>query len=70
MNTSKEQFDFSIRRATREDVPEIVRLLADDPLGSKREKYQNCDGQVFQHTKLSLLLVLFSKCFSNSNGLR
>jgi GNAT superfamily N-acetyltransferase len=31
--------DFRIRRATREDVPEIVRLLADDPLGSQRERY-------------------------------
>ncbi len=30
-----------IRPATRDDVPEIVRLLADDPLGSQREKYQS-----------------------------
>lgn len=29
----------SFRRARREDVPGIVRLLADDPLGAKREKY-------------------------------
>lgn len=28
-----------IRRATRADVPEIVRLLADDPLGQQRERY-------------------------------
>ena len=27
------------RRAAREDLPAIVRLLADDPLGSKRETY-------------------------------
>ena len=27
-----------IRTATREDVPAIVALLADDPLGAKREK--------------------------------
>jgi ribosomal protein S18 acetylase RimI-like enzyme len=28
----------SCRRATRDDLPAIVRLLADDPLGAKREK--------------------------------
>jgi GNAT superfamily N-acetyltransferase len=28
----------SIRRATRADVPAIVRLLADDPLGQRRER--------------------------------
>jgi GNAT superfamily N-acetyltransferase len=27
------------RKATRDDVPNIVRLLADDPLGADREKY-------------------------------
>jgi GNAT superfamily N-acetyltransferase len=27
-----------IRRATREDLPAIVRLLADDPLGAQRER--------------------------------
>ena len=31
--------DLSFRPAAREDVPEIVRLLADDPLGAKREAY-------------------------------
>ncbi|HEY0547615.1 MAG TPA: GNAT family N-acetyltransferase [Pyrinomonadaceae bacterium] len=36
----KDRLNISIRRATREDVPSIVRLLADDPLGSKREKYE------------------------------
>ncbi|HZH89684.1 MAG TPA: GNAT family N-acetyltransferase [Pyrinomonadaceae bacterium] len=41
MNTFQEQLNFSIRGATRDDVPEIVRLLADDPLGSRRENYQN-----------------------------
>ena len=30
-----------IRRATREDVTHIVRMLADDPLGSQRERYEN-----------------------------
>ena len=29
----------NFRKATRNDVPSIVRLLADDPLGAKREKY-------------------------------
>ena len=28
-----------IRAATRDDVPAIVRMLADDPLGSTRERY-------------------------------
>ena len=27
------------RKATHDDVPNIIRLLADDPLGSEREKY-------------------------------
>jgi GNAT superfamily N-acetyltransferase len=27
------------RRARRDDVPAIVRMLADDPLGAKRERY-------------------------------
>lgn len=30
-----------MRRATRVDVPEIVRLLASDPLGQSRERYQD-----------------------------
>ena len=30
--------DFTLRRARREDVAAIVRLLADDPLGRKREQ--------------------------------
>ena len=29
------------RQATREDLPEIVRMLADDFLGSQRERYEN-----------------------------
>jgi GNAT superfamily N-acetyltransferase len=29
-----------MRRARREDVPTIVRMLADDPLGSRRERYR------------------------------
>jgi GNAT superfamily N-acetyltransferase len=27
------------RRATRKDIPHLVRLLADDPLGSRRERF-------------------------------
>jgi GNAT superfamily N-acetyltransferase len=30
----------NFRRATRADVVEIVRLLADDPLGARRERYE------------------------------
>lgn len=29
--------DFSVRRATADDIPEIVAMLADDPLGAHRE---------------------------------
>lgn len=29
----------SFRKASAEDLPAIVRLLADDPLGAKRERY-------------------------------
>ena len=32
--------DILLRPATREDLPSIVRLLADDELGSQREKYE------------------------------
>ena len=31
----------AFRRATRADVPDIVRMLADDVLGSKREQYSS-----------------------------
>jgi GNAT superfamily N-acetyltransferase len=31
----------TFRRATRADVPLIVQMLADDPLGSKREKFSD-----------------------------
>lgn len=30
----------SFRRAWAEDLPAIVRMLADDPLGAKRERYE------------------------------
>lgn len=32
--------DLHFRLATRSDLPEIVRLLADDELGSQRERYE------------------------------
>jgi len=32
--------DVSFRRAERPDVPRIVQLLADDPLGARRERYE------------------------------
>jgi GNAT superfamily N-acetyltransferase len=35
-----EGFNISIRRATRDDVSEIVRLLADDALGKRRERFE------------------------------
>lgn len=41
MNHTAEQFPITIRRATRSDLPSIVRLLADDPLGSQREAYRD-----------------------------
>jgi len=33
--------EIKFRQATREDLPEIVRMLADDFLGTKRERYEN-----------------------------
>lgn len=30
----------SFRNAARDDLPEVVRLLADDPLGAQRERYE------------------------------
>lgn len=33
--------EFQIRRAKREDVPEIIALLANDPLGKQREAYED-----------------------------
>lgn len=34
-------FNFNIRKACRKDVPQIVRLLANDSLGKQRESYQD-----------------------------
>lgn len=39
MNEPLEPQPLTIRRAARADVPAIVRLLADDPLGSQRERF-------------------------------
>lgn len=33
--------NIKFRQATREDLPEIVRMLADDFLGAQRERYEN-----------------------------
>jgi len=33
--------NLKFRKATREDLPEIVRMLADDFLGSRRERFEN-----------------------------
>jgi ribosomal protein S18 acetylase RimI-like enzyme len=33
--------EIKFRQATREDLPEIVRMLADDFLGAQRERYEN-----------------------------
>ncbi|HEX6291071.1 MAG TPA: GNAT family N-acetyltransferase [Herpetosiphonaceae bacterium] len=40
MEQDAAQRNLSIRRAAAADVAEIVRLLADDPLGSQREAYR------------------------------
>lgn len=32
--------NFAIRRASIDDLPEIVRLMADDELGSRRERFE------------------------------
>lgn len=41
MKPTAELLPITIRRATRSDLPSIVRLLADDPLGSQREAYRD-----------------------------
>lgn len=40
MTDSSETSPYTVRRATRDDVVAIVRLLADDPLGKQRERFQ------------------------------
>ncbi len=41
MQPPEDSLDLLIRRARRDDVREIVRMLADDPLGSQREQFQD-----------------------------
>ena len=40
MHTLPNQSDIEFRRARADDLPAIVKLLADDPLGAKRERYE------------------------------
>jgi GNAT superfamily N-acetyltransferase len=54
-----------VRCATRQDVPELVRLLADDMLGSKREKvhdplpqaYYEAFEQIDSNSQVELIVV-------------
>ena len=39
--------DITVRAATRDDVPAIVRLLADDALGAQRELLEEPVAQVY-----------------------
>lgn len=41
MTERVDEMNVTIRRATRVDIPDIVRLLADDPLGQHRESYSD-----------------------------
>jgi GNAT superfamily N-acetyltransferase len=41
MTSSGDETELTFRRAQRGDLTDIVRMLADDPLGSKRERYEN-----------------------------
>lgn len=51
IDDSPDSANLSFRRATREDLPDIVRLLADDPLGKERERWLDplppCYGEAF-----------------------
>jgi len=49
VNHTAESFSITIRRATRADLPAIVRLLADDPLGSQREAYRDPLPEAYYH---------------------
>ena len=40
MESHERRTTIRVRRATRDDVAEIVRLLADDVLGRERERYE------------------------------
>ena len=37
----KKIMNLKFRQATRKDLPEIVQMLADDFLGTRRERYEN-----------------------------
>jgi GNAT superfamily N-acetyltransferase len=54
MSINRDPLNFSIRRANRGDVPEIVRLLADDQLGSKREKFEDPLPQAYYDAFLEI----------------
>lgn len=41
MTTRNHTRNVLVRRATRDDVPHIVRMLADDVLGQQRERYED-----------------------------
>jgi GNAT superfamily N-acetyltransferase len=41
--------DITFRDATREDLPRIVGLLANDPLGSQRERYEDPLPDCYHH---------------------
>lgn len=47
MSVNGDSLCFSIRPASHGDVPEIVRLLADDPLRSLREKIEHPLSRAF-----------------------
>jgi GNAT superfamily N-acetyltransferase len=47
MGLQPDKINLQFRHATLEDLPEIVRMLADDPLGSGREAYSETLSQVY-----------------------
>ncbi|MEB8339976.1 GNAT family N-acetyltransferase [Streptomyces endophyticus] len=44
--------DLEIRPAAAEDIPEIVAMLADDPLGAQRESPEDLTPYLAAHTRL------------------
>ncbi|WP_425831660.1 GNAT family N-acetyltransferase [Streptomyces fractus] len=45
--------DLEIRPAAAEDIPEIVAMLADDPLGAKRESPEDLTPYLAAHARLT-----------------
>ncbi|MFI5658104.1 GNAT family N-acetyltransferase [Streptomyces sp. NPDC051684] len=45
--------DLEIRPATAEDIPELVAMLADDPLGAQRESPEDLTPYLAAHARLS-----------------